>query len=92
MDKKIEQKKTIALPIDVHQKASDLSKKVGLKQYEFIAAAINLAETDEKFLQAIVDTHAKKFNLNSLDAEVRKKLEALSPTDLDALLKSIKNT
>lgn len=90
MIKKVEIKKTIALPLEIHQKASDLAKKVGLKQYEFIAAAINLAETNENFLQAIIDTHAKKFGLTGLNGEVRKKLESLSAENLEELLKHLK--
>jgi hypothetical protein len=90
MVKKAEIKKTIALPLSVHEKASELAKRIGLKQYEFIAAAILLAETDENFLQEILNTHAKKFALNGLDADVRKKLEELSLTELDALLNLVK--
>ncbi len=90
MVKKAEIKKTIALPLSVHEKASELAKRIGLKQYEFIAAAIALAETDENFLQEILNTHAKKFALNGLDADVRKKLEELSLTELDALLNLVK--
>ena len=90
MIQKIDVKKTIALPIEIHQKAGDLAKQVGLKQYEFITAAINLAEADDKFLQAIVETHAKKFGVNKLDDEVRKKLESLSAEDLEELLKHLK--
>ena len=90
MINKPESKKTIALPISIHQKAGELANKVGMKQYEFIVAAILLAEADEKFLQEIVNTHAKRFSLNALDPSIRKKLEDLSITELDALLAHLK--
>lgn len=86
-----DKKKTIALPIEIHQISLTLAKKVGLKHYELICAAIQLASTDEKFLQAIVETHAKKFRFNGLDPKVRAKLEALSVEDLDALLEKLRN-
>jgi hypothetical protein len=90
MIKKAEIKKTIALPLSVHEKASELAKKIGLKQYEFIAAAVLLAETDENFRQEILNTHAKKYALNGLDADVMEKLQELSVAELDALLNLVK--
>ena len=85
-------KKTIALPIAIHDRASELAKKLGIKQYELVTAAILLAETDEALQQAILNTHAKRFSLATLDIEVKKKLEGLSIKELDALLAHLKKS
>jgi hypothetical protein len=92
MIKKSELKKTIALPISIHEKAGELAKQLGIKQYEFVTAAILLAEADNSFLQEILNTHAKRFSLSTLDINVRKKLEGLSVAELNALLAHLKKT
>ena len=50
----------------------------------------DLAETDENFRQEILNTHAKKYALNGLDADVMEKLQELSVAELDALLNLVK--
>ncbi|MCX7089150.1 MAG: hypothetical protein NTV00_14000 [Methylococcales bacterium] len=84
------ERKTISLPLDVHNKAGEISKRAGIKQYEFIAAAIDLAFSDETIFQAIIEQHKKKTSLKGIDVEVRKKLESLSAKDLEELLKHLK--
>jgi hypothetical protein len=84
------ERKTISLPLDVHTKASEIAKRAGMKQYEFIASAIDLAFSDDAFFQAIIEQHKKKISLKGIDPDVRKKLESLSAEDLEALLKNLK--
>lgn len=84
------ERKTISLPIDVHDKASKIAKRAGMKQYEFIASAIELAFSDDAVFQAIVEQHKKKTSLKGIDPEVRKKLVSLSAEDLEVLLKNLK--
>jgi hypothetical protein len=79
-------KKTIALPLAIHKRASELAKKIGLKQYEFITAAILLAEEDEQVLEAILKLHHHRFPYRKVDVKVKKTLENLSQDQLDALL------
>lgn len=86
------ERKTISLPIDVHNRIAEIAKKASIKQYEFIAAAIDLAFFDESFFQAIVEQHKKKSSLSEIDIKVRKKLESLSVDDLDALLNNLKHS
>jgi hypothetical protein len=84
------ERKTISLPLDVHNKASEIAKRAGMKQYEFIASAIDLALSDNAVFQAIIEQHKKKISLKGIDAEVRKKLESLSAEDLETLLENLK--
>jgi len=84
------ERKTVSLPLDVHDKVSEIAKRAGIKQYEFIASAIELACSDEAVFQAIVEQHKKKTSLKEMDPEVKKKLESLSAEDLDVLLKNLK--
>ncbi|MFZ2403814.1 MAG: hypothetical protein WAW41_01680 [Methylobacter sp.] len=84
------ERKTISLPIDVHDKVSEIAKRAGIKQYEFIASAIELAFLDDAVFRAIVEQHKKKNSLKGMDPEVRRKLESLSAEDLDVLLKNLK--
>ncbi|MEQ1638856.1 MAG: hypothetical protein ABL903_19530 [Methylococcales bacterium] len=87
-------RKTISLPAEIHHKVCEIAKRAEMKQYEFIASAIDLADSDETFFQAIIEQHKQKKRIKSslkgIDSAVIKKLEALSPEDLQGLLENLK--